>query len=283
MRGSKMSETRGQAPLLKDEGSFGGAPSEQQRLLQSGQGPPLNDCRWILWPYNGMLVLLFFSFVWAPFAALLMGWESGQSIGEKRRLVSKFSWKGFEKLPGDIESYYQDNFGCRGRLIRAQAIIRHRWLSASTDKVIVGKDHWLFWSEPIKKSLLQPPLTLRQLGQWKAYLEKVHSELKNRGIAYQFIIAPEKDTIYPEMLPGYLQRKRVVRRAEQLLQYLKASASPVEILDLAPVMKKEKTYGDIYFKNDSHWNGKGWYHYLSPGHVKPQRPVSQPKTSRIRP
>jgi hypothetical protein len=73
-----------------------------------------------------------------------------------------------------------------------------------------------------------------------------------------FVIAPDKQTIYPEMMPPYLSPNGRTR-ADQLIAYLHDTHSPANIIDLRPVLTAAKREGLIYFPQDSHWNGRGYF------------------------
>ncbi|HEV2915708.1 MAG TPA: hypothetical protein VGX92_20675 [Pyrinomonadaceae bacterium] len=162
-------------------------------------------------------------------------------------------------FPEKFKLYFDDHFGFRNTLIRWQAIAKVKWLGvSSSDKVIVGKDGWLFYaSESSLKSYMRTePFSQEQLAHWQQILEARRAWLAERGIGYLFVIAPDKHTIYPEYMPDNISRHRRESRLDQLIAYLKQH-SDIRILDLRPALFEAKTRRRIYYLTDSHWNDSG--------------------------
>jgi len=97
-----------------------------------------------------------------------------------------------------------------------------------------------------------------ELAQWKTYLEERQNRRSARNIKSIFVIAPDKQSIYPEMLPVYLLPKGSTR-VDQLIAYLRETHSPANVLDLRPVLLEAKHDGLVYFPQDTHWNGRGYF------------------------
>src|SRR5262249_1751341 len=73
------------------------------------------------------------------------------------------------------------------------------------------------------------------------------------------VIAPNKQTIYPEVLPRPLRHQQAAgSRIQQLLAYLKAH-SDVPILDLREPLRQAKAQERLYDRTDTHWNERGGY------------------------
>jgi hypothetical protein len=71
-------------------------------------------------------------------------------------------------------------------------------------------------------------------------------------------VVPNKQTIYPEYLPDYLQKERGQSRLQQLMAYLKTH-SDVSILDLSVALTDAKKRHRLYHLTDTHWNDNGAY------------------------
>ncbi len=70
------------------------------------------------------------------------------------------------------------------------------------------------------------------------------------------MVAPDKESIYPEYLPAYLQRPGAATQLDQLVEYLHKH-SDVEIVDLRPALRAARHSGDVYYAHDTHWNDRG--------------------------
>lgn len=163
-------------------------------------------------------------------------------------------------FPEKFRAYFEDHFGFRNALIGWQAAVKVKWLGVSSSKrVILGRDGWLF-QPPYDNSLEwyrgPRPLTTEQLAQWQRVLEARRDWLRERGMRYIFVIAPEKHTIYPEYVPDAFRRMQEVSRLDQLVRYVKEH-SDVEILDLRQALMEAKRRERLYHRTDSHWNDYG--------------------------
>ncbi|MDT7777895.1 MAG: alginate O-acetyltransferase complex protein AlgJ [Acidobacteriota bacterium] len=162
-------------------------------------------------------------------------------------------------LPRMLFEYFKDHFALRADLIRWQATAKVGWLrSSSSPEVLLGKDGWLFHSGEKEVELFSgsEPFTAEELEQWRLSLEGIRDWLKPSGATFVLTFTPEKQTIYPEQLPGSLVRMREESRQDQLIEYLKKH-SDIRVVDLRPALREAKTANQIYFRTDTHWNDLG--------------------------
>jgi hypothetical protein len=130
----------------------------------------------------------------------------------------------------------------------------------SAIKVLVGKDGWLFLQNDTNRVVEQNSSTLKltesEIEKWLRTLEARFAVLKNRGIKYYFLIAPNKESIYPEYLPDdyKISDDRVVN---QLINACKPYHLPVYYpVDILQLYKSEY---QLYPSGDTHWNGIGGF------------------------
>ncbi|MFQ5645276.1 MAG: hypothetical protein ACE5FQ_16495 [Thiogranum sp.] len=98
--------------------------------------------------------------------------------------------------------------------------------------------------------------THAELKAWAAALTHRHRTLRQRGIAYLFVLAPNKHSIYPEYLPDWLQPGHAGTRTDQWVAFMRSRTS-VPIVDLRGVLAAQKSLGPLYRKYDTHWNAIG--------------------------
>jgi alginate O-acetyltransferase complex protein AlgJ len=132
--------------------------------------------------------------------------------------------------------------------------------SSSNPRVLIGKDDWLFFVDPADGNSFEDyrrndPLSPGELRDWKIALQAKYRWLKQRGIQYLFVIAPDKHSIYGEYIPSRVRQVGKQSRFDQLLEYMHGSKVP--ILDLRPALLQAKTKGLLYYKTDTHWNDLG--------------------------
>jgi len=214
---------------------------------------------------NGGLVFLLVIFL--PIVDQTFAIFNKSSLVEKRKLAVKPELRldnlfNFSKAFND---YYNDHFKFRGEIIYLYNLIKVKWFNVSpTPRVLVGKDGWLFFDQPdlrpgtvdYYRSLT--PFSPEELHQWKEVLEHRYRWLSRRGVLYLFVIAPNKNTIYPEFMPDHIRKVRKDSRMDQLVEYLKRH-SRVPLLDLRQPLRKAKKKYPVYSKTDTHWNDFGAY------------------------
>ncbi len=163
--------------------------------------------------------------------------------------------------PGAFETWFADHFGLRSTFVETNARVRLQLLGvtpAPHRSVLVGRDGWLFYTGDfeLEDYLRRKPLTPAELDAWCTGLEAQRRWLEARGIRMLWVLAPNKGTIYPEKLPGWVATPNRPGRADQLLAALR-SRTAVEVLDLRPALLKAKQKELIYFLTDPHWNQRG--------------------------
>ncbi len=210
------------------------------------------------------LIVCFLTAVSLPLVGLALSLDSGFVIEENRTLASrpelKLNKKDLASYPARLESYFNDRFGFRARLIQWLNLLKVAALGVSpTSKVIIGRDGWLFYGDlDIPYFRAVEPLTLGQLRNWQKRLEQRQSWLAARGIPYLIVFTPLKSTIYPEFMPHTYNRVGAVSRLDQLLAHLKAN-SKLAIVDLRPPILDEKSRHQVFYRTDTHWTNRGAY------------------------
>jgi alginate O-acetyltransferase complex protein AlgJ len=210
-----------------------------------------------------VLILLFFTVIYAPPLKCILHPDKKWSNTEKRMLAS------FPEIPRNLkaisnffkqfEDYYNDHFGFRDKLIhRYSREMEKRFGLSGVSNVMAGKEGWYFFA---RDNVLDDfrgisPLTEHQLISWKADLVRKKDWLAKQGIQYLFVLPPSKPTIYPEYLPEAFQNAKGVTHLEQLIDYLDKDPD-VDIVNPKPELLKAKTKTRLYYKTDTHWNDYG--------------------------
>jgi alginate O-acetyltransferase complex protein AlgJ len=209
-----------------------------------------------------VLIAFFLSVLSLPLLGTVFHPESTQlwdnrPLAQFPPVTAKFS--DVVQFPKRFGSYFKDHFAFRGKLIKAQAVVRVNWLHVSTrPDIIVGKDGWLFYGDAnsIASYTRSKPLTQSELERWKKILEARHDWLKQRGIDFIFVIVPNKESVYGEYMRDERVRATGPSRVEQLIDYLGAHSN-IRILDLRPALLQSKQRYRLYHQTDSHWNTFG--------------------------
>lgn len=160
----------------------------------------------------------------------------------------------------DAARAFNLRFAFRGALVRTQAALRYRVSGVSPlPTVFEGREGWWYYADDgsIDDITRATRFTSEELEAWRTTLQRTYDWLRQRGIAYVFVLAPDKPTIYPEFLPASL-RVDPARdsRADQLVQMLQARTT-VPVVDLRAPLLAAKAEARIYHRTDTHWNDRG--------------------------
>lgn len=210
------------------------------------------------------LVAFFLAAVAVPLALLVARGEGG-TTWENRRLAEfparPKSLREVYHLPPKLSAYFKDHFGLRPELIRWQAEAKMNWLrSSGSPQVMLGKNGWLFHAGEGEVEMFtgSNPFNAEGLAEWARFLEAMADWAGKRGASFVVTFVPEKQTIYPELMPDGLARARVVSRHDRLVEYLR-SRPRVRVVDLRPALSEAKAATQIYMVTDTHWNHVGGF------------------------
>jgi alginate O-acetyltransferase complex protein AlgJ len=216
-----------------------------------------------------ILAALFLLALFVPLVGTILHWDVGNASNEKRRLAEiptlPKNSKALSQYSDDWLNFYRDHFGFRNALIHSVAEARYYGIGPETGSgdVLVGKQGWLYLRPDGDHNLIAfrglNPLTEAELDVWQNLFEKRQAYLASLGIPYLVVVAPDKQTIYPEYLPDEYKIVRPVSRLDQLIDRLKKTHSPVQIVDLRPTLLAAKSSQLVYHRTDTHWNDFGAY------------------------
>lgn len=209
------------------------------------------------------LIVAFFSLLWLPTLDSLFHLDHAPTPNEKRLPNTFPRWSAPGVSPkaylGGIEAWFNDHFGFRKRLVRLHSKWkRDLFKDSSLADVIVGRDGWLFYGggRMIDNHRGTSLFSTNDLRAWQELLEARRDWLARRGIRYLFVVAPNKESIYPEQLPEWLAIPGPTRKLDQFIAHMRAR-STVEVLDLRPALLEAKRAVRTYLRTDSHWNALG--------------------------
>ena len=201
---------------------------------------------------------LFLLILWLPTLCALLGIHPGKTIDEYRNLAALPRLD--SETAKNLEQYYNDHFGGREYLIACRLSIERKLFPEQADGILTGQDGWLYALEEnmLNNFLGVSTLTHRQLQAWQAELENRRDKLAAKRVKYLFVVTPNKESVYPEYLPQWLQDHSAATKTDQFVNYMRLH-STVKILDLRPVLKNAGTNYALFYKTDTHWNLMGAY------------------------
>ena len=203
--------------------------------------------------------VLFISVCLTPLLGLFIGLDSPNL--EKRTLAQKPSWTVDGKInlafTSQFDTYFTDQFTFRSWLIGGWHSINQILLQRSgSSRVIAGKEGWLFYQDTLDDYLGDPVLDSTALKRLDRVLLLQQEWLAKQGIPFLFVLVPNKNTVYPDMMPA---RYRPIRPEGNLEQWLNTRSSVTQI-NLAAILRDEARADRqtvLYHQTDSHWNNLG--------------------------
>jgi len=211
-----------------------------------------------------LLSVIFLVLIWLPTLDRIFHMDHAPAPIEKRVLAKFPEYKGLSQsrqFVAGLEQYFNDRFGFRNRLIRANNHWKYQLFRESPNvEVATGRNGWLYFrgGKTLDDYFGFSRFNQQELETWRQLLEKRRDWLAKRGIKYLFTIPPDKHSIYPEYLPDWWVKSDKPGKVDQFMEYMKAH-STVEVLDLRKPLLDAKPLGVIYLKTDTHWNFLGGF------------------------
>ena len=152
-----------------------------------------------------------------------------------------------------------------GRLLRPWVqYAQFTWLGDGGDKALLGREGWLFYKPGFRYLTERPaPATDDVDNTPLAAITGFRAQLAARGIQLLVVLAPNKESVYPEMLSRRASRTEMLLSPETHSLLRDLAHAGVEVVNLC------EAYGEIkqdaaqaqtaplYLRQDSHWSPAG--------------------------
>ena len=213
-------------------------------------------------PVELAIILIFLAALFTPLLTWTLQRDVLYSEAEKRELQpfpSITPHKSIVDFSRAFDSYFQDHFGLREWLIhRYHQEMKKRFGTSGLPLVVEGWNGWLFFSgDQILEDLKgQQRFSAEEEQRFWQILTRKEAWLKKRGTAYIFMVAPNKQSVYPEYLPLHYQQLKKTSRLDHLLAG-RADGEHPPLLDVRPQLRQHKSAIRLYDKSDTHWNYQG--------------------------
>lgn len=191
------------------------------------------------------LLMLLLPVLLAPLA-MLTGLEADIPSYRSDARITAFS--------DDPIGYLTDRLALRTAAITGRARLLALIGESGSDQVIRGRDGFLFFAETLTGQGARP-VSEEETDQITRQLLSLQSALAQEGRRLIVCIAPDKCSVYPDMLPDH------VLPEEGSLAALNAvlEKAGLTVLDALTLLRQGRMEGQTYFRNDSHWNARGAY------------------------
>ena len=212
---------------------------------------------------NSLIITLFLAAILTPFSIWVLQTDVSFSEVEKRELNNfpELQKQSIPEFTHAFDAYFQDHFGLREWFInRYHREASKRFGVSGVPDVVKGREGWLYLSHNSMLDDLKGQLDFSDPEKkifWNHLITK-ETWFSEQNIAYIFLVAPNKQSIYPEYLPSHFRSSPKPGRLDELL-----NAQPVHggasLLDVRSDLRKEKFNSRLYHKSDTHWNAQGAY------------------------
>ncbi len=155
----------------------------------------------------------------------------------------------------EFEEYFAKSFAYRNKVVDAFSMIKSEIFADETDQVITGKDGFLFFGETINDYMGKSTMTDEDINAAADFLLRMYTSAKANSSEFLFVCAPNKNSIYPEMMPSRYIADTENRNIDRLYSALDERGVPY--IDLRPILIEAKAKQLIYHKRDTHWNSEG--------------------------
>lgn len=208
-----------------------------------------------------LFIGLFFLFLMLPGIGAFTG-IGRQSAEDIRWSEQRAKWPFSVDSPRAFNRWFEDNLGWRGRFFGMHERIVHGILgqSPSEGRVRVGREGFLFLGDDFMRVFSRhagvEALSGQELEESAKSYAALVAVLEKLGIPALLVIAPDKPSIYPDMLPSYVKAPRPALPMEW------GKMLPGGAHYLAPALlaaRKKWAPRLVYLRNDTHWNALGAY------------------------
>ncbi len=206
--------------------------------------------------WNIIYIVLFVG-VLASLSVLMPFFKSDMSR-EKRTAAAfpkPFTEKGINiKFFKQLDDYFSDNFAFRQELSTADAVIKAKlFKSSNQERVVLGSDGWLYYSESMHDYLGDDVISERRAWRTARVMKLIEEHCEGKGAKFLFTIAPNKHTLYPEHMPTNYLKTDSATNYDKLLEDI--AGQEVSFLDLREAFWSDERV--MYHRYDSHWNNEG--------------------------
>lgn len=201
-----------------------------------------------------IFLLLFLAILTLPASGRLPAPSSLLSVSDSARQRVKT----LLEFPAAYERQFGEQFWQRSRLLTLYYDFLYDVLRVRMfPQVLVGLDGWLYYTGEgnLEDYQCTHPFQPDDLARLRSNLERLNDRLQAQGRSLLVVIAPNKERIYPEHLPSFIQQSGRPCRFDQVTQAMQHS--PVAIFDPRSILLSEKPVHPVYYRTDTHWNERG--------------------------
>ena len=201
--------------------------------------------------------VIFLMVLLVPSLGMLVKGPSESENGEELTVPAIYTEEGINlNYLSSLGDLFEQRFAFRQEFVSLYSGITEKlFMTSSTNGVIVGEDDWLFFNDTLADYQRTNILTGRQLHTAVRNLELVNEYCESNGIEFLFIVAANKNTLYPEYMPYYYAQGEGPSNRELFSSLV--SNTGINYIDYGSYDTFTDPDAVYYFHRDSHWNNTG--------------------------
>ena len=173
----------------------------------------------------------------------------------------------------DAGEWFESVFAFRPEMVTADSLLQDRIYGVSSqDSVVAGKDGWLFYAATENDYTGQEPLSDRMIFNIANNVALLQRYVSSKGASMVFTVAPNKNSLYPEYMPGGYVLTGNPKNADRLAALFRDKYSVDDPEDVDSPVGRSVRYLDLYrlfeeafaeagkplyYERDSHWTEEG--------------------------
>lgn len=161
-------------------------------------------------------------------------------------------------FPQSYNQYFNDHYLFHTEQVNAFHAFRFHVLNEKQyPNLLIGDENWLYYTgeNNIKDFECTSRFTKNELDSLVDVLTEWDDRLRSQGIKLYILIAPNKETIYPQYLPEFIKPGWGICRIDQVIKAV--SETQLRVLDVRPALLAAADNTLLYHRTDTHWNDTG--------------------------
>lgn len=140
-------------------------------------------------------------------------------------------------------------------------LVQFRWFHDAGDKALLGRKGWFFYKPGYHDLIARPGGPVSATNDVVAAIKAFRDDLQSRGIQLLMVPAPNKESVYPEMLTTRAAGKEPIVSPTTSDLFRRLKAANVACLDLFTTFREARNGSSagapLYLAQDSHWSPTG--------------------------
>ncbi len=153
----------------------------------------------------------------------------------------------------ELDDYLSEHFSFRTDVVSVFSSLKYSVFNESLEEqVVAGKDGWLYFSKTLDDYTGKNLMSDYEIDSLVKTLDIIDEYIESKGAEFVFVVAPNKNSVYPQYMPYYFTKTQSNSNLDILNEknkdknyYLNIKSGLVDSKEL------------LYHKTDTHWNNLG--------------------------